>query len=74
MVARFVVALGVVWSLALIGLAPVAASSNGGGPAVVDTIVLGGGSPAGVAANPQTGRLYVTNSGSGSVTVIQDAP
>jgi len=64
----------VVGVLALRG-PPSGAGADDGGPSVIATITtgLGGRSPQGVAVDPNTNRIYVANSGSNNVSVIDGA-
>jgi YVTN family beta-propeller protein len=62
-------AAGAIGALTLALAAPTAASAAPKAPAVTGTITVGGG-PAWVAVNPVTGAVYVTNSISGTVSVI----
>jgi YVTN family beta-propeller protein len=41
---------------------------------VIATLPVGANPASGIAVNPNTGKVYVANRGSGSVSIIQDAP
>jgi len=61
----------VVSLLVLRGPAPVSRAADGD-PAVIATIPVGSG-PSDVAVNPNTDRIYVANSGSDTLSVIDGA-